>query len=69
MNINKQVITGVKWTTLGTLSVTLSNVLKVSILARFLSKDDFGVFAIVVFFLGFTFVLGVAAVFASRSAC
>ncbi|MBT3612583.1 MAG: MOP flippase family protein [Flavobacteriales bacterium] len=53
MNINKQVIIGVKWTTLGTLSVTLSNVLKVSILARFLSKDDFGVFAIVVFFLGF----------------
>ena len=53
MNINKQVITGVKWTTLGTLSVTLSNVLKLSILARFLSKDDFGVFAIVVFFLGF----------------
>ena len=50
MNINKQVITGVKWTTLGTLSVTLSNVLKVSLLARFLSKDDFGVFAIVAFF-------------------
>ena len=53
MNINKQVIAGVKWTTLGTLSVTISNVLKVSILARFLSKDDFGVFAIVAFFLGF----------------
>ena len=41
MDINKQVITGVKWTTIGTLFVTLSNVLKVSVLARFLSKDDF----------------------------
>lgn len=53
MNINKQVIAGVKWTTLGTVSVTFSNVLKVSVLARFLSKDEFGVFAIVAFFLGF----------------
>ena len=53
MNINKQVIAGVKWTTLATVFVALSNVLKISILARFLSKDDFGVFAIVAFFLGF----------------
>ena len=53
MDINKQVIAGVKWTTIGTLSVTISNVLKISILARFLSKDDFGVFALVAFFLGF----------------
>ena len=53
MYINKQVVAGVKWTSIGTLSVTLSNVLKVSILARFLSKDDFGIFAIVTFFLGF----------------
>lgn len=53
MNLNKQVILGVKWTTIGTLSVTLSNVLKISVLARFLSKDDFGVFALVTFFLGF----------------
>mgnify|MGYP001300919458 CR=1 FL=1 len=53
MSLNKQVIAGVKWTTIGTLSVTLSNVLKISVLARFLSKDDFGVFAIVIFFLGF----------------
>lgn len=53
MSLNKQVISGVKWTTIGTLSVTLSNVLKISVLARFLSKDDFGVFALVAFFLGF----------------
>lgn len=53
MDINKQVIAGIKWTTIGTLSVTISNVLKISILARFLSKDDFGVFAILTFFLGF----------------
>ena len=42
-----------KWTTVGTLAVTISNVLKISILARFLSKDDFGIFAILTFFLGF----------------
>ena len=53
MKLNQQVIAGVKWTSIGTLSVTLSNVLKISILARFLSKDDFGVFALVAFFLGF----------------
>jgi len=53
MNINNQFISGVKWTTIGTLSITICNVLKLSVLARFLSKDDFGVFAIVLFFLGF----------------
>jgi O-antigen/teichoic acid export membrane protein len=47
------VINGVKWTTISTLTITISNILKISILARFLSKDDFGVFAIVIFFLGF----------------
>ena len=53
MKLNNQVINGVKWTTVGTLAVTISNVLKISILARFLSKDDFGIFAILTFFLGF----------------
>ena len=53
MSLNQQVIKGVKWTTIGTLAITISNVLKISILARFLSKDDFGVFAILTFFLGF----------------
>ena len=53
MKLNEQVINGVKWTTIGTLAITISNVLKISILARFLSKDDFGVFAILTFFLGF----------------
>jgi PST family polysaccharide transporter/teichuronic acid exporter len=53
LKLNEQVINGVKWTTIGTLAITISNVLKISILARFLSKDDFGVFAILTFFLGF----------------
>ena len=53
MKLNQQVIAGVKWTTLGTLSIAFSNVIKISVLARFLSKDDFGVFALVAFFLGF----------------
>ena len=53
MNLNQQVIKGVKWTTIGTVTVAVSNILKISVLARFLSKDDFGVFAILSFFLGF----------------
>ena len=53
MNLNQQVIKGVKWTTIGTVTVAVSNILKISVLARFLSKDDFGVFAILTFFLGF----------------
>ncbi|MBC8303662.1 MAG: MOP flippase family protein [Pelagibacterales bacterium] len=53
MKLNLQVIAGLKWTTLATLSIAFSNVIKISVLARFLSKDDFGIFAIVTFFLGF----------------
>ena len=53
MSLNKQVIAGVTWTTIGTFSVTAANVLKISILARFLTKDEFGLFAIVAFFIGF----------------
>ena len=53
MNINNQFIAGIKWTTFATFSITICNILKISILARFLSKDDFGNFAIVLFFLGF----------------
>lgn len=53
MKLKKQVNTGVKWTAIGTITVALVNVLKISILTRFLSKEEFGIFAIVAFFLGF----------------
>ena len=51
MNINNQFIAGIKWTTLATFSITICNILKISILARFLSKDDL-VFSQLCFFSG-----------------
>lgn len=51
--LNKKIKVGVKWTSIGTLMVTGINLLKISILARFLSKGDFGLVAIVMFVLGF----------------
>lgn len=53
MDIRKQTISGVKWTTLSTLVITLSNLLKISILARYLDKSDFGLMALIMFVLGF----------------
>ncbi len=53
MKLNQQVNKGVKWTSIGTVTLAVVNILKISILARFLSKDEFGIFAIVTFFLGF----------------
>tara|TARA_B100000214_G_scaffold124414_1_gene88302 strand:- start:3944 stop:5224 length:1281 start_codon:yes stop_codon:yes gene_type:complete len=53
VKLNQQVNKGVKWTSIGTVTLAVVNILKISILARFLSKDEFGIFAIVTFFLGF----------------
>lgn len=53
MSIKKQAITGVKWTSLSTAFIALSAILKVSILARYLDKADFGLMALVMFVLGF----------------
>jgi len=54
MSIRKQAIQGVKWTTLSTIFLAVTQLLKISVLARFLDKTDFGLMAIVVFVLGFT---------------
>jgi len=54
MTIKQQAIQGVKWTTISTISLALTQLLKISILARFLEKTDFGLMAIVVFVLNFT---------------
>ena len=53
MIFDQEVRKGVKWTSVSTIFLAVSNIIKISVLARFLSKDDFGVFAIVLFFLGF----------------
>ncbi len=52
MELKKSIIKGVKWTTLGTLGVAICSLLRLSILTRFLSKQDFGIMAIVLFVLG-----------------
>lgn len=53
MNFSSKVFGGVKWTTAGTVIMALVAILKISILTRFLSKEDFGLVAIVTFVLTF----------------
>ena len=53
MTIKSEVVKGVKWTTIGTIVLAVVALLKISILARFLDKADFGLMAIVVFVIGF----------------
>lgn len=52
-NIKKQVVSGVKWTTIGTIVNAIAALLKIAILARFLDKSDFGLMALVTFVMGF----------------
>ena len=53
MKVGKKVIGAVKWTTVSTATLALAGLLKLSILARFLDKEDFGLMALVMFVLGF----------------
>lgn len=53
MSFGREVISGVKWTTLATVSTAICAILKISILARFLETSDFGLMALVTFVLGF----------------
>ena len=53
MNITREAIKGVKWTTVSSVIHATTGLLKVSILARFLEKSDFGLMAIIMFVLGF----------------
>ncbi len=54
MDLKKQAIRGIKWTTLSSVSLAITQLLKISVLARFLDKTDFGLMAIVMVVLGFT---------------
>ena len=53
MGLKKQVTSGIKWTTLGTVVLAVVALLKISVLARFLEKADFGPMALVTFFMCF----------------
>lgn len=48
-----QILSGVKWTTLGTITNAIFALLKISILARFLDKSDFGLMALITVVIGF----------------
>nr|WP_299071522.1 MOP flippase family protein [uncultured Allomuricauda sp.] len=52
-DVKKQVVSGIKWTTIGTIVNAVAALLKISILARYLDKSDFGLMALVTFVMGF----------------
>ena len=53
--INKNsIIRGLGWTTISTITNGLVQILRLSILSRFLSKEDFGIVAILTLILGLT---------------
>lgn len=54
MPLKEQTISGAKWMTVSKIANSLIQILKLVILARLLSKSDFGIIAIVLMVLGFT---------------
>lgn len=54
MSLRKTAITGVKWTTAGTIGRSLFQLLQVSILTRFLPKEAFGLVAMALFVVQFS---------------
>lgn len=53
MKVSKPVVSGVKWTTLGTGVLAGTNLIKFAVLARLLAKTDFGLMALVTLVMGF----------------
>lgn len=53
MSLKGQIILGLKWTSFATICIAITAILKISILARFLEKSDFGLMALVTFVMGF----------------
>jgi len=54
MNLRKTAISGIKWTTAGTIGRALFQLLQVSILTRFLPKEAFGLVAMALFVVQFS---------------
>lgn len=54
MDYRSTTIKGAKWTTIASVTMAFTAILKISVLARFLDKTDFGLIAIVTFVLNFT---------------
>lgn len=53
MSLRSKTISGVKWTSVSTITLAIVGLLKISVLARFLDAADFGLMALVTFVLGF----------------
>lgn len=53
MSLKSKTISGVKWTSVSTITLAVVGLLKISVLARFLNASDFGLMALVTFVLGF----------------
>ncbi|EHO09923.1 MOP flippase family protein [Myroides odoratimimus] len=53
MSIDNQIKKGLGWTTISTIVIALVAIVKISVLARFLDKSDFGLMAIVTFVISF----------------
>ncbi|WP_296315249.1 MOP flippase family protein [Winogradskyella sp. UBA3174] len=53
MSLKKEVLLGLKWTSIATVCMAIVGILKISILTRFLDKSDFGLMALIMFVLGF----------------
>lgn len=53
-----KILSGAKWSTISTMTIAFSQILRLSILTRFLDKSDFGIVAIITFILGLTQVFG-----------
>lgn len=54
MNLRKTAVSGIKWTTVGTIGRALFQLLQVSILTRFLPKEAFGLVAMALFVVHFS---------------
>lgn len=52
MSNKKKAAAGVKWASIGTITLAVTSILKLSVLARFLDKADFGLMALITFFVG-----------------
>jgi O-antigen/teichoic acid export membrane protein len=53
-SLKRTAITGLKWSTIGTVGQALFQILQIAILTRFLSKEDFGLVAMALFVVNFT---------------
>ena len=49
----KGILSGVKWTIFSSIFLAILQIIQLVIIARFISKEDFGVVSIVIVFIGF----------------